>query len=74
MHWLRRHEGTIQSFGLTGLSNRDKFISEMNDILYKDCTMMKPLINPIRLSSGRTTNVVTFSLREIILTTLTILL
>ena len=67
MHWLRRHEGTIQSIGLTGLSHRDKFISGMNHILYKDCTTMKPLINHIHLSSGRTANVVTFSLREMIL-------
>ena len=66
-HWLRRHEGTIQSIGLTGLSNRDKFISNMNHILYKDCTTMKPFINPIYLSSGQTTNVVTFSFRETIL-------
>ena len=66
-HWLRRHEGTIQSIGLAGLSNRDKFISDMNQILYKDCTTMKPLINTVHLSSGRTTNVVTFSFREMIL-------
>ena len=61
MHWLRRNEGTIQFIGLTGLSNRDKFISDMNHILYQDCTTMKPLINHIHLSSGRTTNIVTFS-------------
>ena len=66
-HWLRRHEGTIQSIGITGLSNRDKFISDMNNILYKDCSTMKPLINPINLSSGRTTNIVTFSFREMVL-------
>ena len=67
MHWLRRHEGTVKSIGLTGLSNRDKFISDMNHTLYKDSTTMKPFINHIRLSSEQTTNVVTFSFREMIL-------
>ena len=33
--WVRRHEGTILSNGLTGLSNQDKFISDMNRMLYK---------------------------------------
>ena len=51
MRWLRRHEGTIESIGSAELSNRDKFISDMNHILYKDCTTMKPLINHIQLSS-----------------------
>ena len=67
MNWLRRHEGTIISNGLTGLCNRDKFISDMNQILYKNCTTMKPIINTIKLSSGQNTNVVTFSLTEMIL-------
>ena len=39
----------------------------MNQILYKNCTTMKPIINTIKLSSGRNTNVVTFSLKEMIL-------
>ena len=66
-NWVRRHEGTIISNGLNGLSNRDKFISDMNRILYKDCTTMKPIINTVHLSSGRNTNVITFSFKEMIL-------
>jgi len=66
-NWVQRHEGTIISNGLLGLSNRDKFISDMNSILYKDCTTMKPIINTVHLSSGRKTNVITFSFKEMIL-------
>ena len=41
----------------------------MNKKLYRDdISFMKPKISPVTLSSGRSTNVVTFSLREIILT------
>ena len=40
----------------------------MNKKLYRDdISFMKPKISPVALSSGRSTNVVTFSFREIIL-------
>ena len=40
----------------------------MNSKLYREnISFMKPKISPVTLSSGRKTNVVTFSFREIIL-------
>ena len=39
----------------------------MNYILYKNYATIKAIINTIKLSSGRNTNVVTFSLTEMIL-------
>ena len=66
-NWVRRHESTISTNGLSGINHRDKFISEMNGRLYNNTTTMKPIVNHITLSSGRQTNVVTFSLSEMIL-------
>ena len=44
----------------------------MNKKLYKDdISFMNPKISPVALSSGRSTNVVTFSFREIILRMIT---
>ena len=46
---------------------RDKFLQELNFKLYHEEILMKPKVNKIILSSGRSTNGVDFSLKEMIL-------
>ena len=65
--WLKKHDHEIKSIDATNLSPRHRFIIDLNHKLYQDKIVMKPLVNPIYLSSGRQTNVVTFSFKEIIL-------
>ena len=64
---MKRHESTIQNTGTQGLYNIAKFISSMNSNLYTDTIRMKSIVNRMLLSSGRHTNIFTFSLREMIL-------
>ena len=65
--WLRRHESTIMKNGLNRIGNRDSFISDMNQLLYKKPATMKPIVNHVQLSSGRSTNIITFSFTEMVL-------
>ena len=68
IRWLKRHEGMISSIGTSGLLSRKQFIESMNKKLYNGpVSIMKPKIYKTILSSGRTSNVVSFSMREMIL-------
>ena len=65
--WVRRHETTLTQNGSTSLTKRKMLLQELNQKLYQNEILMKPRVNNITLSSGRTTNVVTFSIKEMIL-------
>ena len=65
--WVKRYEGNITANGITGLRNRNKFIQNINLMLYGNDTFMHPIVEQIQLSSGRSTNVVRFSMKEMIL-------
>ena len=65
--WIKRHNHNLEKIGSTNLSTRERFLTDMNHKLYQDRIIMKPLVNPVTLSSGRSTNVVTFSFKEMIL-------
>ena len=68
IRWLKRHEGNITSHGTSGLLSRNNFIESMNKKLYTNsASIMKPKLRPTLLSSGRTSNVVIFSMKEMIL-------
>ena len=68
IRWLKRHEGTIASIGTSGFLCRKQFIESMNKKLYDGpASIMKPKVCKTVLSSGRTSNVVSFSMREMIL-------
>ena len=68
IRWLKRHEGNIASHGTSGFLNRKNFIESINKNLYLDsASIMKPKLCPTQLTSGRTSNVVIFSMKEMIL-------
>ncbi|MCP4748036.1 MAG: hypothetical protein GY874_18150, partial [Desulfobacteraceae bacterium] len=67
IEWIRHHQLTIQRCGTNSLSNRKAFIRDMNLKIYDNPTFMKPIVQPIALSSGRVSSVVTFSLRQAII-------
>ena len=68
IRWLKRHEGRLVSHGTSGLLNRKSFIESMNNKLYtRSASIMKPKLCQTLLSSGRTSNVVIFSMKEMIL-------
>ena len=64
--WVRRHETTLTQNGSTSLTKRKMLLQELNQKLYQNDILMKPRVNNITLSSGRTTNVVTFIIKEMI--------
>ena len=65
IRWLKRHEGTITSIGTSGFLCRKQFIESMNKKIYDGpASIMKPKVCKTVLSSGRTSNVVSFSMRE----------
>ena len=54
--------------GTSGLLNRNSFIESMNKKLYSNSvSIMKPKLRPTVLSSGRISNFVIFSMKEMIL-------
>ena len=65
--WVRRHESTLDHNGSSSLTKRKMLLQDLNQKLYHNEILMKPRVHNIRLSSGRTTNVVTFSVKEMIL-------
>jgi hypothetical protein len=65
--WIRHHQLTIQRCGTNSLSNRKAFIRDMNLKMYENPRFMKPVVQPIALSSGRISSVVTFSLQQAII-------
>ena len=68
IRWLKRHEGNIARYGTSGLLSRNNFLDNINKKLYsKSVSIMKPKLQPTVLSSGRTSYVVTFSMKEMIL-------
>ena len=70
--WLKRHEGSLSKHGSIDLMSRNKFIESMNKKLYgSSVSLMKPKLKHSVLSSGRTCNVVVFSLKEMILRMIT---
>ena len=72
IRWLKRHEGNIATYGTSGLLNRNNFLDNMNKKLYsKSASLMKPKLQPTVLSSGRTSNIVIFSMKEMILRMIT---
>ena len=46
---------------------REKFLQDLNSKIYGKEILMKPKVDYTVLSSGRSTNVVTFSMKEMIL-------
>ena len=71
VNWVRRHDHNLKRVDANNLQRREKFITDLNRKLYQDTIFMKPIVNPILLSSGRSTNVVTFSFKEMILNIVT---
>ena len=72
IRWLKRHEGTIASIGTAGFLCRKQFIESMNKKMYDGpAFIMKPKVFKTGLSSGRTGNIVFFSMREMILSMIT---
>ena len=70
--FIKRHEDILKSEGTSGLLQRDRLLSSLNQRLYhKRSALMKPKLSLTTLSSGRTTNVVTFSFKEMILKMIT---
>ena len=67
IRWVKRHKGHLISNDSTDLMKRDKFIDLMNRKLYNDKILMKPKVCETKLSSGRNTNVFTFSFKEMII-------
>ena len=71
INWVRRHDHNLKRVDATNLSTCDMFITDMNRRLYQDTIFMKPKVNPTTLSSGRSTNIITFSFKEMILNIVT---
>ena len=67
IHWLQRHESVVRNNGTELLMKRVTFLQDLNNKLYGKQVLMKPHVDNILLSSGRNTNVVTFSFKEMVL-------
>ena len=67
IHWLQRHESVVRNNGTSHLMKRTKFLQDLNHKLYGNEVLMKPSVDNIVLSSGRNTNVVTFSFTGMVL-------
>ena len=66
--FMKRNESILKSDGTSSLMQRDKLINCLNRKMYNNrSALMKPKLSLTKLSSGRTTNVVTFSFREMVL-------
>ena len=66
--WLKRHEGVLSNDGTSGLLTRKKFIESMDKKMYEGpASNVKPKVCKTVLSSGRSSNVVSFSMKETIL-------
>jgi len=61
--WGRRHESTLAHNGSNSLTKRKMLLQDLNQKLYHNEILIKPRVNNICISSGRTTNVVTFLVR-----------
>ena len=62
----------VTQHGSNGLMSRNKFIESMNKKLYGlSISLMKPKLKQAVLSSGHTSNVVVFSIKEMILRMIT---
>ena len=68
IRWLKRHEGMLSNGGTSGLLTRKNFLESMDQKLYEGpASNMKPKVCKTVLSSGRSSNVVSFSMKEMIL-------
>ena len=68
IRWLKRHEGMISSIGASSLLCRKQSVESMNKKLYDGpASIRNHQVFKTVLSSGRTSNVVSFSMREMIL-------
>ena len=61
------HEGNIITNGTNSLSKRHTIITDINRSMYEKEILMKPRIEMTNLPSGQNSNVVTFSMKEMIL-------
>ena len=69
--WLHHHQFTIRRKShSTKFPTREKLINRMSSKIYHNPTINRSKVTPITLSSGRTTSIVTFSMKEIILKTI----
>ena len=53
--------------GITGISHRNKLIQNINQMLCGNDTFMNLIVEQIQLSSGRSTNIIDFSKKDMIL-------
>lgn len=66
--WTKNHARTFQKRNLTKkILSRKSLLTRMNNKLNYDKLYCHPKVTPVRLSSGRTTSVVTFSAKDLIL-------
>ena len=67
INWLQRHDSTIKQYSSFDLMTRPRLLDDLNAKLYDKEVLMKPRLCRTNLSSGRSTNVVVFSVKEMIL-------
>ena len=65
--WMQKHEMCVRKHGTDHLMKRNKFINDLDQKLYTDRSFMKPIVSPVNLTSGRSTTVVNFSLKDAII-------
>ncbi len=69
--WISHHEHTIKhKFESTSFPSRERLINHLSSKVYYHPMLNRSKVSPLTLSSGRTTSVVTFSMRELILKTI----
>ena len=64
---IKRHQSSITTYGANSLKNRKTLINGLNNGLYGDKQIMKPSVHNLVLSSVRSTNIVTFSMKDMVL-------
>ena len=57
---IKSHESTIRTHSTNSLMKRTILINDLNHGLYDTEAIMKPSVHNLTLSSGRTTNIVSF--------------
>ena len=64
---MKNHENTIKKHGTNSLMKRNSLITDLKERLYGSDINMNPRVQNLNLSSGRQTNIVTFSIKDMIL-------
>ena len=67
MELMKWHQSTILVYGTRNRMNRETLISDFNHKLYGKQVIMKPRVHNVDLFSSRVTNIVTFSIKDMIL-------